>query len=145
MIAPTAAPAIPDEGEAWKADCIAIDKARNYWMGRALSAEAEIARLTAALGEAVVLTSQLVSNADGFEVHGIFPSFHAAGLHVVKDADLGPLAERRLLALWGGADRLYEYVGPGPDGRPTHWCASKQPIRCEDGCSIRPAGGPSHD
>lgn len=89
----------------------------------------------AAARPCIVLTSQLVENADGFEIHGIFPSFNSAALHISKDADLGAVAESKLLRAWTRPGNLHEYVGPGNDGRATHWCASIQPVRCADGCT----------
>jgi hypothetical protein len=86
----------------------------------------------------IVLTSQLVSEADGFEIHGIFSSYSAAALHIAKDADLGNNATSALLHNWSdrGQHKL-EYVGPGHDGQATHWCASIQPLRLSDGCTVR--------
>ena len=93
--------------------------------------------------EAIVLTSQVLVKPDGFEVHGIFSSFHSAALHVVKDADLGPIAEKRLLGDWSEPGLVHSYEGPGADGQASHWCASLQPVR--DAALTRSSAAPSED
>jgi hypothetical protein len=81
----------------------------------------------------IVLTSQAVGEPD-FQVHGIFPSYAAAALHVRKDADLGPIRFGKLAAAWHDeAAEKQETVQIGFGNKEEHWCASRQPMRGEDG------------
>lgn len=84
---------------------------------------------------AIVLTSQRVKAPDGFEIHGTFPSFAAAVRHIIKDADLGSIRAGKLFAEWLETGDRYETVQTGYGSIDEHWCASRIPVRGEDGCS----------
>lgn len=101
----------------------------------------------------IVLKSHTIGS-EGFEVHGIFPSFAACARHVEKDADLGPKRMAALLEKWVEGAEKHEInerdllrhalsdLASSPD---VHWCASRQPRRDEDGVSVTPATTPIGD
>jgi hypothetical protein len=82
----------------------------------------------------IVLTSQTLGSPDGFEIHGIFPSFSAASLHVAKDMISMHHEEAiTLFRTWKESNDKCEIVLTTFDDQEIHWCASRQPIRSESG------------
>lgn len=81
----------------------------------------------------IVLTSQVIGCNDGFNVHGIFPSFTAAIKHIVKDENMTNDLLEYMIQDVSECKVNYEFTRPQSNGSEVHWCASIQPIRNELG------------
>ena len=85
----------------------------------------------------IVLTSQNITTPSGFEVHGIFPSFGAAAMHVAKDHELSDSLKSGLFGTWtikpGSPTAKREIVLRDDTNSEIYWCASVQPLRNERG------------
>lgn len=82
----------------------------------------------------IVLTSQTIGTKDeGFEVHGIFPSFIAAARHVIKDSNFNDHTSNLILTQWSQPGNKQEFSDYQMGDVDIHWCASVQPIRNEEG------------
>lgn len=78
----------------------------------------------------IVLTSQTIGG-NGFQVHGIFPSFVAAVKHMAKDEQFSESLTSMVVRDAEHTEELYEFVRSQKDGTEVYWTVSKQPIRME--------------
>lgn len=81
----------------------------------------------------IVLTSQKIGCADGFNIHGIFPCFVSAVRHMAKDENMTDYLLEYIIQEVSECKVSFEFTRPQLDGSEVHWCASVQPIRNELG------------